>query len=214
MRKFATLFIGLMVVGVLWVASGIFWGKEDEEIAPSSNSVQEPVQEKSLLRQREEGYVQQNEKSEETSEIRETQDGSIIERFVAPDFTLNRVNGGTLKLSEYRGVKPVVLDFWTSWCPNCQRDMPRLNQMYEKHKDKVEIIGINIEESPKVAQKFVDARGITFPVVLDPEGLVAREYGIQYTNVHILIDKDGSVSDVVLGDLKEEYVTSLIQSGE
>src|SRR3989344_9646414 len=62
---------------------------------------------------------------------------------LAPDFTLQRLGGGTITLAEFRGVKPVVLDFWASWCPNCQRDMPKLNEMYEKYKDDIEVIGIN-----------------------------------------------------------------------
>ena len=56
----------------------------------------------------------------------------------APDFTLQKLGGGTISLSEFRGKKPVVVDFWASWCPNCRRDMPNLNRFYEKYKDKVE----------------------------------------------------------------------------
>jgi len=53
------------------------------------------------------------------------------QRNLAPDFTLESLGGGTITLSEYRGEKPVILDFFATWCPNCQRDMPKLNRWYE-----------------------------------------------------------------------------------
>ena len=55
---------------------------------------------------------------------------------LAPDFTLQKLGGGTISLSEFIGKKPVVIDFWASWCPNCRRDMPNLNRFYEKYKDR------------------------------------------------------------------------------
>jgi len=64
---------------------------------------------------------------------------------LAPDFSLTLLNGNTITLSEYRGQKPVILDFFTTWCPNCRRDMPRLNRWYGKYKDQVEVIGINLQ---------------------------------------------------------------------
>src|SRR3989344_5947997 len=69
---------------------------------------------------------------------------------VAPDFSLDKLGGGTITLAEYKGRKPVVLDFWTTWCPNCKRDMPHLNALYEKYKDKVEVIGIDLQENPSL----------------------------------------------------------------
>ena len=63
---------------------------------------------------------------------------------LAPDFTLKDLNNGTITLSSYQGDKPVVLDFFATWCPNCQRDMPILSSLYDKYKDEVEVIGVNM----------------------------------------------------------------------
>lgn len=67
--------------------------------------------------------------------------GNSVGKQLSPDFTLQKLGGGTFSLSEFRGKKPVVVDFWASWCPNCRRDMPNLNRFYEKYKDKIEVIG-------------------------------------------------------------------------
>lgn len=130
---------------------------------------------------------------------------------LAPDFSLPKLGGGTIKLSDYRGKKPVILDFWASWCPNCGRDMPKLNGYYESYKDRVEVIGVNLGESERDAQKFITSKNISFPIVLDSNGEAGRLYQMNYTNVHVLIDKNGNLIRVVPGDISESDVLSLIQ---
>lgn len=127
----------------------------------------------------------------------------------APDFSLERLGGGTITLAEYKGRKPVVLDFWATWCPNCKRDMPKLSALYEKYKDKVEVIGINLHENPSLVQKTISNWGVTFPIALDPNDQASRAYGVRYTNFHILIDIDGNVVKAVPGDISESDITSL-----
>lgn len=119
----------------------------------------------------------------------------------APDFTLQKLGGGTISLSEFIGKKPVVVDFWASWCPNCRRDMPNLNRFYEKHKDKIEVIGVNLQEKESTARNFISSRGISFSIALDPFGSASRAFGIQYTNTHFLIDIDGNLVRVIPGDI-------------
>jgi len=133
-----------------------------------------------------------------------------VSQQVAPDFSLEKLGGGTISLAEYRGRKPVVLDFWTTWCPNCKRSMPNLNAFYEKYKDQVEVIGIDMQENPALVQKTINDWGITFPIALDSNGSVTRAYGVRYTNVHVLIDKDGNVVRLIPGDISEADILELI----
>lgn len=130
----------------------------------------------------------------------------------APDFTLQKLGGGTITLSEFRGKKPVVVDFWASWCPNCQRDMPNLNRFYEKYKDKVEVIGVNLQERESAVRDFIASRDISFPIVLDPFKRASNAFGIQYTNTHFLIDIDGNLVRAIPGDIRESDILSLIES--
>lgn len=137
--------------------------------------------------------------------------GNIATKNSAPDFTLQKLDGGTITLSEFRGKKPVVVDFWASWCPNCRRDMPNLNRFYEKYKDKVEVIGVNLQEKDSTVRDFVASRGISFPIALDPRGQASNAFGIQYTNTHFLIDKDGNLVRTIPGDIREADILSLIE---
>jgi len=128
------------------------------------------------------------------------------------DFTLEKLGGGTITLAEYRGQKPVIVDFWASWCPNCRRDMPKLNRWYEQYRDQVEVIGINLQENPDVVQQFVQSNNIVFPIALDVSGVASANFGIQFTNTNFLFNKSGELVRVIPGDIKEADVVSLIES--
>lgn len=137
--------------------------------------------------------------------------GSIAAKNGTPDFELRKLGGGTISLAEFRGKKPVVVDFWASWCPNCRRDMPNLNRYYEKYKDKIEVIGVNLQERESTVQDFITSRGIFFPIALDPSSQASYAFGIQYTNTHFLIDKNGNLVRTIPGDISESDIVSLIE---
>lgn len=130
----------------------------------------------------------------------------------AYDFTLEKLGGGTITLAQYRGQKPVIVDFWTSWCPNCRRDMPKVNRWYGQYRDRVEVIGINLQEQLDVVQRFIQANNISFPIALDTTGSISSQFGIQFTNTHFLFNKAGELVHVIPGDLKESDVLSLLES--
>lgn len=134
--------------------------------------------------------------------------GELIKQ-VAPDFSLEKLSGGTISLAEYKGRKAVVLDFFATWCPNCRRDMPKLNGFYEKYKDKVEVIGIDLHEDESTVRKFVEKYNITFPIVIDG-GKIAQNYGVRYTNFHVLIDIDGNAIKAIPGDISESDILFLL----
>ena len=111
----------------------------------------------------------------------------------APDFDLAGPGGDALMLSSLRG-KVVVLDFWATWCPPCQKEMPVLQKLHEQFGSRgVVIVGVNIGEEPQQVGDFARELGITFPVVLDTDGSVSTEYGIEAIPTVILVDGDGVV---------------------
>lgn len=129
----------------------------------------------------------------------------------APNMSLSKLGGGTVSLADYAGKKAVVVDFWASWCPNCRRDMPNLNRFYEKYKGKVEVVGINLQENEGTVRDFINSRGISFPIALDPGGQASNAFGIRYTNTHFLIDKSGNIIRTIPGDISESDFQSLLQ---
>ena len=128
----------------------------------------------------------------------------------APDFTLEGLNGEEIALADYKGEKPVILDFWASWCHNCQRDMPKLQAFYEEFDSQVEVIAINLQENKSTAKDFIEENGFTYPVALDPIGDAAVAYGIQYTNTHVLISREGQVVDSFSGDIERSHFEQLL----
>ena len=137
---------------------------------------------------------------------------SPVENAPVGDFTLKKLDGSDLTLSSYQGDKPVILDFWASWCPNCKRDMPILSGFYDKYKDQVEVIGVNLQESGSTAKRFVEGAGISFPIVLDPDGTAARMFGVRFTNYHVLINTDGTLAGTIPGDIAEQHILALIEN--
>jgi thiol-disulfide isomerase/thioredoxin len=140
--------------------------------------------------------------------------GSGNNEEVLPNFSLERLTGGQITLADYRGKKPVILDFWASWCPNCRRDMPALSRFYEQYQDRVEVIGINLQESKKTVERYITSAEISFPIALDPAGTASRSYGVRYTNTHVLVNKDGTLFQIIPGDISEASVKALIESNQ
>lgn len=127
----------------------------------------------------------------------------------APDFTLAALDGKQLSLSDYKGKKAVVLDFFATWCPNCKRNISHLETFYGKYKDHVEVVGIDLQENPVLVKDFIAKLGVTYPVVLDPSGTATQAYGVRSTNYHVFIDKNGNIVGTIPGDISEANIAQL-----
>jgi len=110
----------------------------------------------------------------------------------APDFTLNDIQGGEISLSKLIDEKPVLLDFWATWCPPCRKEAPRVQAFYEKYKGKVEVVGVNVNESPKAVSAFMKQMALNYPMVIDTGG-VAQEYEVLGIPTIVLIAKGGEI---------------------
>ena len=112
----------------------------------------------------------------------------------APDFTVYDLEGNAHKLSDFRG-KPVLLNFWASWCGPCQMEMPDFQKFYESHGDKVHFVIVNLtdgqQETVESASKFIAEKGYTFPVYYDTDIDAAVKYGVSAVPVSYFIDAEG-----------------------
>jgi peroxiredoxin len=111
----------------------------------------------------------------------------------APDFTLRSSEGRNLRLGEQRG-QVVLLNFWASWCGPCQQEMPHLNRLHEQYRAAgLLMLGVNIDEDPRVALQAAARLGVKFTVLLDAEKTVSQLYALGSMPATVLIDRDGRV---------------------
>ncbi|MCJ7655928.1 MAG: redoxin domain-containing protein, partial [Dehalococcoidia bacterium] len=117
----------------------------------------------------------------------------------APDFTLQTINGETVSLSDFSG-KPVMLTFWKINCPACQFQMPYIQAGYDEwSSETIAVLTINVGDSIPAIQNYVTSQKLTFPVLLDPGGGVAKTYGIPGVPMTFLIDSDGILKAYKIG---------------
>ena len=117
----------------------------------------------------------------------------------APDFTLSDLDGNNVSLSDFRG-QGVLLNFWASWCGPCRAEMPYLQQIHEEWSYLgVVLLTVNLEESSATARDFAISNKLSFPVLLDTQAEVAREYGVSGIPTTLFIDKDGIIKERKVG---------------
>ena len=123
------------------------------------------------------------------------------EGHLAPDFTLKTLEGNTVRLSELRDKKVVLINFWATWCPPCRLEMPTMQQIYSEYRDRgFEILAVNIEPNATQAiSDFVRELRLTFPILLDPDMKITRKFRVIGLPVSVLIDRQGIVRAKEIG---------------
>lgn len=129
----------------------------------------------------------------------------------APDFTLPNLEGETVRLSSLKG-SGVFINFWGSWCEPCKREMPHMEEQYQKMKDEgIEILAVNIAESQLVASSFSERLKLTFPILLDRDRAVMNRYGVTFLPSSFFIDKNGKVVAHHVGELNEGMIEEYLE---
>lgn len=137
-----------------------------------------------------------------TSENPQARDGRA-----APDFLLPQLDAEPVRLSQLQG-RPVIVNFWATWCSTCRAETPDLIELYERHRDdELVLLGVNLRENEGAVRDFVADFGITYPVLFDRDGDVAAAWRIGGPNQGVpstyFIDGDGVVRKVVFGRVTE-----------
>jgi len=126
----------------------------------------------------------------------------LLSKKVAPrDFSLSVLEGEKRSLGSYKG-KVVFLNFWATWCGPCRSEMPSMESVYKKFNDKgLEILAVNCAEDQATVRSFMKNEGFTFPALLDLDGRISANYGVQSIPTTFLIDRDGMIILRLVGSI-------------
>jgi len=119
----------------------------------------------------------------------------------APDFQLQSLDGQAVSLSGLRG-RPVMLNFWASWCGPCRVEMPFIQGVFEDSdwaEQGLVILGINVGDSPSDARKFMEDNRLSFTMLVDTDQSIARDYNVRAIPATYFIDKNGIIKDRKIG---------------
>lgn len=126
----------------------------------------------------------------------------------APDFALPDLSGGTVALADLRG-RPVVIDFWATWCAPCERQVPVLNAFHAKHGDRIPVLGISVDVDAAAVAPFVSEHAVRYRVLLGDEGL-ARAYGALGFPTLFVVRPDGRIHSAHVGLVSPEALEEAV----
>jgi peroxiredoxin len=118
---------------------------------------------------------------------------------LAPNFILTDIQGQKWQLSDLRG-KLVFINFWATWCPPCQEELPSMEALYRSmDKDRFQMLTILSNDNPDLARTLADRIGLTFPILSDPDSKEAARYGITGVPETFIIDSQGILREKIIG---------------
>jgi peroxiredoxin len=135
----------------------------------------------------------------------------------APDFALPDLDGAVVRLSDLRG-KPVLLNFWATWCGPCKREMPDIQQAYTQAHGELVVLAINAEgTTPELARRlardFRDELNLTFPILFDsPDTDVLNQYRLTGLPNSFFIDRNGIIQEIVIGPLSKKALDEKLET--
>lgn len=129
-------------------------------------------------------------------------DMKIIRMYrIAPpvEISLLDIHGKQITLADFKG-KIVFLNFWTTWCPECRIEMPLMEKLHKRFKDRdFAVVAVNLRESATRVKNFFDEYKLTFTALLDSKGKIAPRFGVRAVPTTFILDKDGGIIGKVFG---------------
>lgn len=127
----------------------------------------------------------------------------------APDFTMTDADGATLTLADFKG-KPVLLNFWASWCGPCASEMPDIQSAWEEHGNDVEFVIVNMTdmngETEQSAKAFLAENNYTFPCYFDANNSAATAFGVSSIPQTYLINAEGNIIGAYMGAMDASVI--------
>lgn len=132
---------------------------------------------------------------------------------LAPDFELETLSGGNVRLADLRG-SPVIVNFWASWCPPCRKEMPAFQRVYQEYAmSGLQILAVNAiaQDSLEAARGFTQEYGLSFPIPLDVQSTALEAYRISAFPTTFFIDRQGIIRKIVIGEVSEPLLRAQVE---
>ncbi len=134
----------------------------------------------------------------------------------APEFTSRDLDGRSVTLSSYRG-RPVLVNFWATWCTACESEMPAIQQASQRYRNAgLAVLAVDYRETNvRAMRNFFDRMGVRFDTALDPDGAIAQAYGVNVgLPVSVFIDRAGRITAIQVGEMSapvlEQRLTTVL----
>ena len=130
----------------------------------------------------------------------------------APQFAMQLLGGGEFQLSDHEG-RPLVINFWASWCPPCRQESPAFERQWRRYRDTgIQFVGVDIQDDVSDAEAYVREFGLTFPNGLDPDGKITIDYGVIGLPVTFFVGSSGIVEGRWVGAIPEEKLEEWVKT--
>lgn len=192
MRKF------LLIILVLALVVG---GCSKPSIEKTSDKVEEALPETEIAEEKNTEVIAGEEAAEEDFEIAIGKE--------SPNFTLKNLDGKEVSLSDYRG-KIVLINFWATWCPWCDKEMPDLQKLDEENDDLV-VLAVDVMEKEETVKEYIEKGEYNFEVVLDEDGEIAKTYLVSGLPASYFVDEEGILLGGVPGAMTYEQMISILE---
>ncbi len=179
------LMIGLLAFVILIAGASVLYSQLSKDFTPDS-----------IVEDNTQGEVSGDSANETPND-----DNSASQTQPAPDFTMEDMDGNAVKLSDFFG-KPIVLNFWASWCGPCKAEMPDFEEVYNERGEEIQFLMVNCtggRETLEAAKTFLDGSGYTFPVYFDTAAEGAMAYGTYSIPMTFFINSEGNLVAYVQG---------------
>ena len=133
----------------------------------------------------------------------------------APAFTLEQLDGPSVRFPEQSRGQVVAIRFWADWCPFCRSEMTALEPVYRQHRDRgLVILAVNVMQPPETVRKFIQELGVSYDVLLDRQGEVMRSYRVMGLPMTFIVDRQGVIRARIVGEstpqVFERAITNLL----
>lgn len=216
MHKKIIFIVLCVVLAVIIAVAAAFYNKFSKEY-DDNNPIS--VIEKSDDSETDKNHQQNNETSAEefgTSQAENEEQTEHTEQYeqndnIAPDVEFYDINGNSVMLSDFFD-KPLVLNFWATWCGPCKSEMPGFNRLYEQYKDRVNFVLVNVSDSEKTVSDFLEENGYSFPSYFDKTQIASYTYGASSIPLTFIMYKGGEIYGYRMGVLPEEALEKALKT--